>query len=107
MRNNHFANYPNGSSCHCRAVALSSDGGASFAPLTWDATLVSPVCAAGLSTAGGALLFSNPDDRGAAHQSSRYRDHGVIRKSFVRTSRRSPAGFQSAVPRPSLSGRGA
>ena len=53
----------------------------SFGPIKWDSTLISPVCAASLSTAGGDLLFSNPANWGATTQSSRFRDSGLIRKS--------------------------
>ena len=37
MRNNHLT------SCDCRAVAISSDGGKSFGNTTYDPTLISPV----------------------------------------------------------------
>ena len=74
MRNKHFPNYPNHTSCDCRAYAVSDDGGETFGPLQFDPTLVTPVCQATLSTAGGALLFANP---ASAHS----RTHGMIRKS--------------------------
>lgn len=45
---------------HHRGVATSSNGGASFGALSYDAALPSPVCQATLSTAGGHLLFANP-----------------------------------------------
>ena len=38
MRNNHLT------SCECRATATSTDGGKSFGPISYDPTLVSPVC---------------------------------------------------------------
>lgn len=75
MRNNHFKNYPNGSSCDCKAFAVSSDGGATFGPLQFDPALISPVCQASLSTAGGHLLFANP-------ASTFGRMQGSIKKSF-------------------------
>lgn len=37
MRNNHL------SSCDCRAVATSTDGGKSFGNISYDSTLISPV----------------------------------------------------------------
>jgi len=37
MRNDHL------SSCDCRAVAISNDGGKSFGSITYDSTLISPV----------------------------------------------------------------
>ena len=74
MRNNHFKNFQNHTSCDCRAFAISNDGGETFGPLQFDPTLISPVCQATLSTAGGALLFANP-------ASTSSRTHGMIRKS--------------------------
>ena len=38
MRNNHLT------SCDCRAVAISSDGGKTFGNITYGPTLISPVC---------------------------------------------------------------
>jgi len=44
-----------------RAVARSSDGGQTWGKLTWDETLVEPVCQAGLlGLPDGRVLFSNP-----------------------------------------------
>ena len=77
MRNNHFPNYRNHTSCDCRAFAISDNGGQSFGKIQFDPTLVSPVCQATLSTAGGALLFANP-------ASTNTRTHGLIRKSVDR-----------------------
>lgn len=37
MRNDHLT------SCDCRAVAISNDGGKSFGSITYDTTLISPV----------------------------------------------------------------
>ena len=54
MRNNHL------SSCKCRAVSRSTDGGMSFSAISYDATLISPVCQASMVTVGDALFFSNP-----------------------------------------------
>ena len=81
MRNNHFANYPNGSSCHCRGVARSTDGGETFSPLTFDPALISPVCQASLSTAGGKgqLIFANPANGGDGFAADR--SQGTIKKS--------------------------
>jgi sialidase-1 len=54
-----------------RAIAASSDGGETWSPLEYDATLVEPICQASLIAVAGAdgklsLFFSNP-----AHRSSR------------------------------------
>ena len=43
-----------------RAVAISSDDGSTFGPITHDERLVSPVCQASLVSFGGATYFSNP-----------------------------------------------
>jgi sialidase-1 len=74
MRNNHR------SACHCRGVATSTTGGASFSPLSYDAGLPSPVCQATLSTAGGALLFANPANNGSGFGTAR--TQGTIKKSL-------------------------
>jgi len=57
-----------------RAVALSSDGGATFGPIRYDPALVSPVCQASIVSFGGATYFSNP-------ASTSGRKHLTIRKS--------------------------
>jgi sialidase-1 len=63
-RSDHF-----NSSCDCRAVTYSEDGGATWnTPVQWDATLIEPVCQASLVTmgplrdsqGGTSLFFSNP-----------------------------------------------
>jgi hypothetical protein len=79
MRNNHFKNFKNGTSCHCRGFARSTDGGHSFGPLGFDPALISPVCQASLSSAGGALLFSNPANAGDGF--AKDRDQGTIKRS--------------------------
>lgn len=80
MRNNHIDNYPNRTSCDCRAYALSTDGGATFGKVRFDPALISPVCQATLSTpTPGALLFANPANSGVGF--SKARDHGTIKKS--------------------------
>ena len=71
MRNNHYKNYANGTSCNCRAYAVSSDGGKTFGPRSFDPALVSPVCQATLSSAGGHLLFANPADGGVGFSKAR------------------------------------
>lgn len=61
MRNHHV-----NKSCKCRAVAISSDGGATFGELTYDPQLIEPICQATIlrgganSTARDALFFANP-----------------------------------------------
>ena len=79
MRNNHFKNYANKTSCDCRAFAISDDGGASFGARQFDPALVSPVCQATLSSAGGHLLFANPADGGEGFATARIQ--GTIKKS--------------------------
>jgi len=73
MRNNHLT------SCHCRGVARSSDGGTLFGALSFDAALPSPVCQATLSTPGDFLLFANPANNGSGFASAR--NQGTIKKS--------------------------
>jgi len=58
MRNDHL-----NASCACQAYALSSDGGQTFGPMLFDATLVSPVCEASVAVLEGRLLFANPASR--------------------------------------------
>eukprot|EP00729_Bicosta_minor_P003294 gene3294-28039_t len=74
MRNKHSLKFKNSTSCECRGVATSEDGGATFGKLRMDPALPSPVCQATLSSAGGSLLFANP----ASKQS---RTQGEIKKS--------------------------
>ena len=65
-----------------RAVATSDDGGATWSPLTFDATLVEPVCQASLIAIARhgrpeeqVLLFSNPATK-------KTRSHMTVRASF-------------------------
>lgn len=74
MRNEHSLKFKNSTSCECRGVATSEDGGATFGKLRMDPALPSPICQATLSSAGGSLLFANP----ASKQS---RTQGEIKKS--------------------------
>lgn len=55
MRNDHL-----NESCACQAFAISEDGGETFGPMRFDATLVSPVCEGSVAVLGGRLLFANP-----------------------------------------------
>jgi hypothetical protein len=57
MRNNHYKNYANGTSCDCRAHAVSSDGGKTFGPRSFDPVLVS--------------LFASPADGGVGFSKAR------------------------------------
>ena len=57
-------------SCACRAVSHSDDGGATFAPVAFDAALIEPICQGSLAylaplagAPSGALFFSNPASR--------------------------------------------
>lgn len=50
-------------SCDCQAYALSDDGGETFGPMQFDATLVSPVCEASVAVLETRLLFANPASR--------------------------------------------
>lgn len=54
MRNNRL------SACKCRAISRSEDGGKTWTPITFDATLIEPVCQASLVEIGNSLYFSNP-----------------------------------------------
>jgi hypothetical protein len=49
-------------SCACRAVSHSDDGGATWAPVAFDPTLISPMCQASVALFNGALYFANPAD---------------------------------------------
>lgn len=69
MRNNHLT------SCDCRGVAVSNDGGTSFGPVTYDDALVSPVCMASvISARNGDLVFANPASKTG-------RINGTVRRS--------------------------
>eukprot|EP00731_Ephydatia_muelleri_P022239 Em0014g830a len=69
MRNNHL------NPCDCRGVSLSLDSGETFGNITFDPTLISPVCMATiLRTGNGSLLFANP-----ASKTSRV--NGLVRRS--------------------------
>jgi len=78
LRTNHLNR-----SCDCRAVSVSTDGGATFASLGWDPALVSPVCQATIvsgpappgQAAAQALYFANP-------ASPTSRNNGTVRASF-------------------------
>ena len=75
MRNHH-----KNATCKCRAVALSSDGGATWGEVAFDPQLISPICMAtilrgrGDSSAKNALFFANP-------ATTRFRTNGLIRRS--------------------------
>jgi sialidase-1 len=65
-----------------RAIATSDDGGATWSPLTFDATLVEPICQASLIAIARhgrpeekVLLFSNPATK-------KTRSHMTVRASF-------------------------
>ena len=60
-----------------RGVALSLDGGDTFGPIHYDATLISPVCQASIVSFGGVTYFSNPT-------STAGRNHLTIRRSTDR-----------------------
>eukprot|EP00750_Incisomonas_marina_P028220 INCI6538.2.p1 GENE.INCI6538.2~~INCI6538.2.p1 ORF type:complete len:523 (-),score=64.15 INCI6538.2:114-1682(-) len=51
------------STCDCRAVAFSHDGGETWGDYTFDPALIEPVCSAGLINVQGTLYFSNPASR--------------------------------------------
>eukprot|EP01045_Picozoa_sp_COSAG04_P010353 COSAG04_NODE_631_length_11736_cov_11.237690_12_plen_100_part_00 len=44
-----------------RGVSVSHDNGATFGPISYDKTLISPVCQASLVTISGVTYFSNPE----------------------------------------------
>ena len=69
MRNDHLT------SCKCRGIAVSNDGGASFGDVQFDPTLVSPVCMASILRAkDGNIYFANP-------ASTTDRVNGTLRRS--------------------------
>lgn len=56
-----YFNVRNHADMGCRGYAFSDDGGESFGTLRWHPDLIEPACQGSvLSTASGALLFSNP-----------------------------------------------
>ena len=74
-------NYAKAPNAKRRAISMSDDGGATWAPVTYDATLIESICQASiirLNHAAGAeqgvLLFSNP-------ASEKSRDHMTVRLS--------------------------
>jgi len=70
-----LANMRHQNSTHIgRGVSISEDGGATFGPLQFDSTLISPVCQASIVSFDGATYFSNP-------ASTTGRDHITIRRS--------------------------
>merc|ERR1712224_1091480 len=60
---------------HQRAVSISRDGGATWGDITYDSTLISPVCQASILRVDGALFFSNPGTK-------KGRVLGTVRKSL-------------------------
>lgn len=60
---------------HHRGISISKDGGTSWGNVTYDSTLISPVCQASILRADGALFFSNPG-------TSKGRVSGTVRKSL-------------------------
>eukprot|EP00048_Salpingoeca_helianthica_P015629 m.227715 g.227715 ORF g.227715 m.227715 type:complete len:362 (+) comp17295_c0_seq1:146-1231(+) len=69
MRNNHL-----NATCPCRGVARSTDGGVTFSPITFDPTLITPVCQAAVLSVDDKLYFANP-------ASPNQRAHGLVRRS--------------------------
>mmetsp|Transcript_7913 Transcript_7913/g.23354 ORF Transcript_7913/g.23354 Transcript_7913/m.23354 type:complete len:230 (+) Transcript_7913:16-705(+) len=61
-------------SCLCRATARSTDGGATWGPISFDPVLTSPVCDGAILRSGEQVFFSNPSSTTA-------REHGVLRRS--------------------------
>ena len=61
-----------------RAVSISNDNGESFGPISYDATLISPVCQASIVTFSNVTYFSNPASKTS-------RSHLTIRKSHDST----------------------
>eukprot|EP00730_Choanoeca_flexa_P017280 TRINITY_DN8301_c0_g1_i4.p1 TRINITY_DN8301_c0_g1~~TRINITY_DN8301_c0_g1_i4.p1 ORF type:complete len:443 (+),score=45.00 TRINITY_DN8301_c0_g1_i4:37-1365(+) len=69
MRNDHLTD------CDCRGVSISTDGGASFGPVTFDPILISPVCMAStLRGADGYVYFANPASKSG-------RVNGMLRRA--------------------------
>jgi len=61
-------------SCDCRAYAVSSDGGSTWAPHQFAPALVEPTCSAGLINFNDTLFFSNPAEAAA-------RTHMTVKRS--------------------------
>jgi sialidase-1 len=69
MRNDHLT------SCDCRAVAISTDGGKTFGDISYDPALISPVCMASIiRMSNGSLIFANP-------ASKKDRVNGMLKRS--------------------------
>eukprot|EP00038_Savillea_parva_P011514 m.198036 g.198036 ORF g.198036 m.198036 type:complete len:464 (-) comp20324_c0_seq1:39-1430(-) len=69
MRTNHL-----NSTCKCRAVARSHDGGATWGPVGFDPVLTSPVCMGSILRSGNEVFFANP-------ASTTSRANGTLRRS--------------------------
>lgn len=80
MRTDHL-----NASCDCRAFAVSHDAGASFGPLQFDPTLISPVCQASLLRVGDSVYFANPADKKSRVNTTIRRGTGL------------PGGWQAAT----------
>lgn len=107
--------------CECRALAESTDGGATFGPLRREPALLEPACSASLVRLRptGPLLFSNPGNvnRGAANRLGRVgglimasADDGASWQPLARVSHRARTfGYSSlfAIPPPAVGNRSA
>merc|ERR1711957_209503 len=60
-----------------RGVARSTDGGLTWSDITYDDTLIGPVCEGSLAAIGSSVYFSNPaSTRGRTHLTVRRSDDG-------------------------------
>ncbi len=82
----------------CRAIAVSDDGGVTFSKVTYDETLVEPVCQASIRRYGigdsNAILFSNPaQTKGRARMTVRLSEDDCETWSRSRVLHYGPAAY--------------
>ena len=56
------------SSCNCRAISRSEDGGETWSPVTFDESLVDSICEASITRVGNVTVFFNPAMKHARNQ---------------------------------------
>lgn len=77
-----------------RAVARSTDGGETWADMTWDDTLIEPVCQAGLlGLAENDVLFANPASTRRERMTVRLSADGGRTWPFARTLHAGPSAY--------------
>ena len=84
-----------------RAIQRSRDGGITWSPLTFDDTLIEPVCQASLISAGrGRLLFSNPAATTRTHLTVRLSKDSGVTWSASRLFYEGPSAYSSLAMLP-------